>query len=719
MDLSKFSDFITELDKERKGSDNIFKILRQETYENKHSTFLSWLFDIDASHGFEDKFADKFFKKCFGEDCDIDCKQIKSVKTEVRIAGEKQKKEGKDKRRIDILIVGDGFTCTIENKYGSTAHGGQCTDYREYIEGRKSKFDKPTSDGKYPLSEGWRNFFVFLDIETPKDFENEHTETYADYDFISYKEIKEILNELVKDIHVKNTAITYVEQYIDILEEKYKPLSEDIWKKCQALDLLDVQQIIEISDYDKYTSEEVVFIDVVKQYYRKIKGDYDKEILECLKSICTDEYYFKGDYGHGKGEASYAYAIPAFVDDLDLSKYLFEHKKITVSERKDFKDIMKRNAKDSEKDRIKGIIKDIGTEKNELKADKYFKTVDYRAPRDGNPNIHLAIAYGLVPDYSENIASVINRSTIESLNKLIEDNWDVGVKFYFKTGAGTGDAVFDASFDFTKLKDLTDSKIQELFNKEIIGKSLDYSGLFSKTYFSYLDKIRSYLPEKDKYSIENYMFNKLIISNEKKIRDAIDVIEQILKDKKCRKLYETWLESNKVVKDLDEEYLLKKLTDCGQAKNKKKIIQGIDNCFIIINFKLWMTSIFKVNSRKFQSWEDVDDDVMNALVEVIDKLPQVIDDNTKDGSDGAKEITKYIMKAIDKRDNVERISGIQISVTKSIIVKDESNRSIELQQGFYKNTLDGLSLFEEYQKWFEENVFKPKADLIKMGLDLE
>lgn len=731
MDLSKFSNEIYEFDLERRRSTNIFKILRQESYENKHSTFLSWLFDIQASHDFKDEFADRFFKTCFGEDCGIDAKQIKSVRTEVRIAGDEQKKEGKDKRRIDILIIGEKFTCTIENKYGSTAHGGQCPDYRKYIEGRCSKTDKPTSAGKYPLSEGWKNYFVFLDIDKPKDYDDNLTEVYADYDLIQYKQIQEILEKLVEKKHANNEvndATIFIEQYIKILEEKAKPLSNEIWEKCESLNPNDVQQIIKISDYHNYTAEEVAFIDIVKDYYIRKKEEIDDEIKDNLKPICKDEYYIKSDYGHGKGEVSYAHAIPVSVDFLDVPEYLYKKGEITAAEFAKHKD----NKDKEDSDDIKEHKNRIRAEKNEITTDPLFQTVDYRAPRDGNPNINLAIGYGFKPNHSINMASAINKNTIKSMNNLINNDWDVAVQFYITTGS-SGAHIFTANFDNKKLKVLTADKFQDLFSKEYFGKKLDYKQIFSNDVFSHINKLRGYLEKTDEYSIENYLFDTLIVANEERIKNSIENIEEILKNDKCNGLYKKWLDSKKPTINPDNKLLNKLLTDCGDEekyKNKIKIVKCVEDCFRIVNFKYWMVDVLKENQQKFRKLEDIDVDIMTTLKAVIkDRIKDLnkkseaikkIDEYINNGKEiEPRQFSDYVMKIIDGRDNVVRTYGISITVTKGIEINDESNRSIELQQGFYKYTLDGLSLFENYQKWFEENVFKPKADLIKMGLKLD
>ncbi|MCQ2522205.1 MAG: PD-(D/E)XK nuclease family protein [Lachnospiraceae bacterium] len=153
--------------------------------ENKHSIFLSWLLNPLASHGFEEKFAQRFFDKAFEDKDHIpDAGKIERIILEQRINGEKQREDGIDRRRIDILIIGEDFTCTIENKYGSEAHGGQCEDYRNYVEGEYGERKA-------------NNRFIFLDIDKPKDFDYMHKSRYAEFDFISYETIRDILGDII------------------------------------------------------------------------------------------------------------------------------------------------------------------------------------------------------------------------------------------------------------------------------------------------------------------------------------------------------------------------------------------------------------------------------------------------------------------------------------------------------------------------------------------
>lgn len=313
MILDKYSKQISQVE-EINQSFNIFKILKLQEYEVRHSAFLSWLFNPNGSHGLGQNFANNFFHECFGDSFDGDCSTITSVRTEVAISGEEQKKKGNDRRRIDILITGDKFTCTIENKYGSSEYKKQCLDYREYIEGRKNSRDEPNG-GKYPVKDGWKNYFVFLDIEKPDNFDKEHTDTYGDYVFIDYQAIKNILEELIESKNKEKLEITFIQHYIDILEEKYTKLSPEFEKICQEIPADDMLEIIACSENKNLSSSELLFINVVKKYYKDTKRKNDEAVKDILLDIIDNrEELIKDDY-HRKtknNEVAYAYALKVF-----------------------------------------------------------------------------------------------------------------------------------------------------------------------------------------------------------------------------------------------------------------------------------------------------------------------------------------------------------------------------------------------------------------------
>ena len=85
--FNRYIEQIEIIKKMDNNTKNIFKILHQETYENKHSIFLSWLFNPLASHDLGSTFAQAFFDKVAEENKKenrIEASKIKNILLEKR-----------------------------------------------------------------------------------------------------------------------------------------------------------------------------------------------------------------------------------------------------------------------------------------------------------------------------------------------------------------------------------------------------------------------------------------------------------------------------------------------------------------------------------------------------------------------------------------------------------------------------------------------------------
>lgn len=311
MIFNQYSTQILKIEEFNNNYFNIFKVLKQEEYENRHSLFLSWLLSPKASHNLKERFVEEFLKTCLKDKFDLDCNSIISVKTEVRTDGLKEREEGNNRRRIDILIIGDNFTCTIENKYGSFEHNNQCEIYENFI------------NRKYA---GYNNKFIFLDINKPKDFDTNKAR-YGSFIFISYFEIKEILKGILKDYKMPSSEslqISFIKQYVEVLEEKYQPLDPKLVEICSEIKDIEIREIIGIKEYEysKLTESEKEFVNIIKKYYQTVKAAKDLYIYESLLKIVKNKNDIH-DYGQG-----YAYAIKipnkifndgVFIDTIDYT----------------------------------------------------------------------------------------------------------------------------------------------------------------------------------------------------------------------------------------------------------------------------------------------------------------------------------------------------------------------------------------------------------------
>lgn len=506
MILDKYSKQISQVE-EINQSFNIFKILKLQEYEVRHSAFLSWLFNPKGSHGLGQNFANNFFHECFGDSFDGDCSTITSVKTEVAtsvltkvaISGEKQKKKRTDRKRIDILIEGDKFTCTIENKYGSSEHEKQCLNYREYIEGRKNSRDEPNG-GKYPVKDGWKNYFVFLDIEKPDNFDKEHTDTYGDYVFIDYQAIKEILKKLIESKNKEKLEITFIQHYIDILEEKYVKLSPEFEKICQEIPAPDLLKIIACSEDKNLSSSELLFINVVKKYYKDTKRKNDEAVKKILLDIIHNKKIIKDDY-HRKpknNEVPYAYALK-----------VFEGKKNNTL--------------------ISGF--EEGSEEDVI------KTIDFNV----SSGINIGVYAGMNAERSRRLIEFIKKHDdfAEKIALLRNQGWEC--KFVFsvlkkqkKPNHNPSYRVCEVKYDFSKTDKI--HKLQDYINNQIYNQIGEKKNIEVYQYFNELRKLECF----EKIDEAETQLNEYIDNKEPNIKVVIHwliTLDYSLKDKSNNKIY--------------------------------------------------------------------------------------------------------------------------------------------------------------------------------------
>lgn len=282
-----FENLVKVLEEKRNTDFNIFKVLRLENYEVRHSNFLAWLLDNKASHGLGFNILEECFNKCFPNDKITFCNDVK-ILTEYSTD---------ESRRIDILVIGDSFTITIENKYGSCEHGEQCQHYFKFV---NEKF----KDKK-------NNYFIFLDIEKPQDFDTDE-QRYMGYHFLSYKDILEILE---KQILGEEGEHLMIKHYINVLKEKYTPLDDTVKNLCENID--DIDKIIKMNN-DKLPEAQKNAIETLIKYQHFIKRENDEKIKIILENMVNNKNLVRR---HNNG---YAYVIDVnygFMNQIDYTAH--------------------------------------------------------------------------------------------------------------------------------------------------------------------------------------------------------------------------------------------------------------------------------------------------------------------------------------------------------------------------------------------------------------
>lgn len=267
--------YITDKVEEEKNKFNIFKVLKLHDYEVRHSNFLAWLLNPNGkAHSYKDEFLKQFLKPALGENFDNILLDTSDIVIETEFPTNKN-------RRIDILIhsKNSNFVCVIENKYGSDEHDEQCMHYKDFIE-KFSNF----KDYKY-------QHYIFLDIYKPD--EAQLKKDLIGYYPITYKHVHEILAKIKSD---KNDTITQtVEQYIDIIKEKYAMLDENIKNQCREI----------------YKNHKNV-IDVMDVY----KKDFQTELYNTMIEVINDKElgFTKVADGYDNSTGCGIRFIPAEVD---------------------------------------------------------------------------------------------------------------------------------------------------------------------------------------------------------------------------------------------------------------------------------------------------------------------------------------------------------------------------------------------------------------------
>lgn len=185
---------------------NIFKILKTQNMEIRHSNFLAWLLDVSESHNLKDKFISNLINETIKKNkefFDVNDWVLLDYTNEKVIREWKGKTNSKKYDSLDLLIEINNKTnkrlIAIENKVYAKESSGQTTKYRKAIEYNEKYKD-------------YKKMYIFLTPygEDPEDF---------DWATLTYSEIKTILENILQSSKLDEKVLILINDYIKILEE--------------------------------------------------------------------------------------------------------------------------------------------------------------------------------------------------------------------------------------------------------------------------------------------------------------------------------------------------------------------------------------------------------------------------------------------------------------------------------------------------------------------
>lgn len=718
-----FVEKIANLDNDPKFF-NVFKILGLTDYEIRHSNFLAWLFN--------NKTFFKMFIQTYNANINADTKidpideeSIVLEKLEIKreehfiqnndvfIITDKERKETiykeknsekevyytlnkgvngevkkdliddketvrklhskKEKpigRYIDLNIIGDDFTITIENKIDSDEHDFQCIAYRNYVENTYS---------------GKKHYYVYLAKEKPSDFNSDiESGIYPGYVCIKYKQIRDILNKIKNFDDYQNKIVA---NYISIIKEweslpkEYKEELENYKEYLELEDFTNNNNYYNLIKSEGLSSQQKRFAEVARQYALEKKKRIDDIIKSTINELLRsgNKNFIKESYGRG----SYASAVPLWFDllgDEEKQEYF------NVNNKKKPESYLKND---------------------EIKNNTVLQTIDYRAPMNGLEYPSVGIFAGLKKRYSDILCEKIIKSNtfLDQLKKLDPDEWNIELRLYLRNGSN-----YRARTDKGKYAEVECNlnnipkdckKRKEIFINDYLTKS-NATNIFNNTYWDYLKTIQeNKIISDDKLCLwTKYITDYFLLNN------GIAETKEVLKDfcfyDKFKKQY-----NDDSSFDIEKINNFIRLEPRLNADENIKILKELDSFFD------WLQTTNDIEELKMlEKCKGVES--LNRLekTDIIQKIIKIIGARKFESKDNAR---KVLLKCLDKRSrkqmstgwSLSLISPVKIVEMNDILLKEYTDEEYktainkikeQLIKPFYDKTLEGLKVFGEIYK---------------------
>ena len=118
---------------------NLFRVLKAERVEIRHSNMLGWLLDPKESHGFDERFLRRFISRLLLENDDV---PVTISPAQVELMNLDDVEVIREWRNIDVFVKSNlnKFCLLIENKIKSRESLGQLMRYKAAVESEYPNF---------------------------------------------------------------------------------------------------------------------------------------------------------------------------------------------------------------------------------------------------------------------------------------------------------------------------------------------------------------------------------------------------------------------------------------------------------------------------------------------------------------------------------------------------------------------------------------------------
>ena len=698
--LQHYEEHIKKFEKvdEKDENFNVFQVLSLEHYEIRHSSFLVWLLKNEA-------FRKAFFRKCnipeklAVEKIDIDTEQsfnevdeegkfiylirekkgkdiyqkgeeaVPYIRTEdgsndgykkldsddpayQEVLSEMSATKGKQKliRKIDINLIGETYTLTIENKVDSGQHDNQCIAYRHFME---------TDEAYRDLT----HCFVFLAPRKPEDFDSSCA--YQKYHFVDYEAIKDVLGAL----EWSGIKGEIVRQYVEVVDgwnhfpKKYESVfSADDFDLSPFADEKygNIKKIA-----DTLTGQQQRFVNYARQYYTMMKAETDTTILSVLQTMSKDEYFIKEDYGRG----NYAKAIPVAANnnvlkDKELYEYAYNRGWNDEEERELWKNGSNKEKRQEADDKIKNSFLTHEAEKYRPSKELAILSVDYRAPRGDYSYPSVRFASGVNKAQAVSLCGILKDGrAIHSLEQLKKSDWKPVLTLGCKSGAGGSDRVFEQSFSISFFANMPEKERAELFDSKI-NRAINAADVFSDGFWEYLTLLKKYAP------VETASFGKTLL---KKLLDENSGYDQAVLN--CM---------NNMTRYLEQEALLKQYQEWKEQDPAPSF---------------YFTKITEVTGRELNDKEK--ENITQQIEFAVFKNKFVNEAKKRFGK-------KLQVKKLDTR-KYKEFTILWCLELDYPLTPEEASDQASMAKAFYKKTLEG-SRFFGLEDFFQNTIFKDPTE---------